>query len=293
MIAVLGSGFGLYGYLPALAGLAGRQVLLPLRYRPRFEARQELACFASKIVWVATDEEALDRAEAAVIALRPEQQPGKVEDCLRRPNIRRLILEKPLAASEPEASALLDRLRQAGRPFRMGYTLRLTPWADRLRRQVASAVPSHVEVDWRFRAHHFRHNVDTWKRSAEVGGGPLRFFGIHLLALFAELGYRRVHTATLDERRWIATLDGPGGQRVEIAVDSDADVERFAVSAGEVLIDGKGPFDDVPELTAFPGNDRRVPLLHRLFESFAADDTAEYRIYAHTQALWRQAEAQG
>src|SRR6202012_4669912 len=35
------------------------------------------------------------------------------------------------------------------------------------------------------------------------------------------------------------------------------------------------------------------PLLHRLFESFAADDTAEYRIYADTQALWRQAEGRG
>ena len=48
MFAIRGSGFGLYGYLPALVG-CGRRVVLPERYRARFAERPELAPFANEV----------------------------------------------------------------------------------------------------------------------------------------------------------------------------------------------------------------------------------------------------
>ena len=301
MIAVLGSGFGLYGYLPALAGIGGQQVILPLRYRSRFQSRAELAPFAPSVVWAADDEDALDRADGAVIALRPGFQPEKVRLCLGRPNIRRLVIEKPLAPTEPEATALLETLARSQLAFRIGYTLCLTPWADRLRETYAVGAAPPLQIQWRFMAHHFRHNQINWKSAPNEGGGPLRFYGIHALALFAELGYDRVETSTFSARHvgeidsWIATLSGPGRSTVEITVDTRSDEESFVVSTGtgpnqRVAFRGHGPFDDVPEITAFAGIDRRVPLLHRLFGSFEQDDRPIYQAYDRTQELWRQAE---
>lgn len=47
-IAILGSGFGLYGYLPALVAHCVQRVVLPERYRQRLEERSELAQYASQ-----------------------------------------------------------------------------------------------------------------------------------------------------------------------------------------------------------------------------------------------------
>lgn len=290
MIAVFGSGFGLYGYLPALAGLAGRKVILPSRYRERFSKRSELAFFAGNIAWATSDADAIERAEEAVVALDPLHQPQKVADCLARPNIRRLIVEKPLASTEAEASSLLEELIESRRQLRIGYTLRFTPWAERLRARFATTLPSALAIDWRFQAHHFRHDVDTWKRSAEAGGGPVRFFGIHLLAVLAELGFDRVSRSSADDNRWSATLTGKG-RSASIALDSRSPTDRFAVFADGAVIDGKEPFEETAPPARFPGNDRRVPVLHRLYCSFETDDAPEYAIYRRTQTLWRQVEA--
>ena len=51
MFAILGSGFGLYGYLPALVEGCEQPVVLPERYRARFDERSELARFAINVQW--------------------------------------------------------------------------------------------------------------------------------------------------------------------------------------------------------------------------------------------------
>ena len=71
--AILGSGFGLYGYLPALQAL-GCRVVLPLRYRSIIENRAELSGFAERIGWAADDTDAIDQADAVVVARRPADQ---------------------------------------------------------------------------------------------------------------------------------------------------------------------------------------------------------------------------
>ena len=64
--AILGGGFGLYGYLPALIE-CGADVVLPLRHKERVLERPELAPLASKVEWRG-DDTLLAGCEAAVIA---------------------------------------------------------------------------------------------------------------------------------------------------------------------------------------------------------------------------------
>ena len=301
MIAILGSGFGLYGYLPALAGLAGQQIVLPLRYRPRLMLRSELAVFACQITWVETEDQALDQAECVVIALQPKDQPAKVLACLDRPNIRRFMIEKPLAATEAEGAALLDLLLNGDHAFRVGYIFCFLPWANKIRQMCKSFDVLSVEIKWHFNAQYFRRNQNIWKRREQDGGGPLRFYGIQVLALFAELGFGQVVSSTLTARsagevdQWVATMNGTGLPMAKIMIDARASEESFVISTGtaggeSVLIQGRTPFDEVAQVTTFVGTDARATLLYKLFQSFDENSDKYYQCYLGAQDLWRQSE---
>ena len=41
-------------------------------------------------------------------------------------------------------------------------------------------------------ARHFIHERKTWKRFHSEGGGAIRFYGIHLIAILSDIGYLKV-----------------------------------------------------------------------------------------------------
>src|SRR5271154_118804 len=126
-VAILGSGFGLYGYLPALRSLSC-QILLPGRYRAVVESREELSALADAIAWTENEEAALDLAEAVAVVRRPADQVELMGKLLRKPTLRRLLLEKPLAPNPIAATGLLDQIEQSGKIMRMGYAFGFADW---------------------------------------------------------------------------------------------------------------------------------------------------------------------
>ena len=72
--AILGGGYGLYGYLPAIASRPGSSVLLPRSIREKLLARVELAPLEPAVSWCATPMDALRKADAIILALPPEAQ---------------------------------------------------------------------------------------------------------------------------------------------------------------------------------------------------------------------------
>jgi hypothetical protein len=106
MFTILGGGFGLYGYLPAILRLEPR-VILPARYRPVVERRPELQGCIPRIDWT-DDLRSLAGATAAVIALPPAWQAEALARCLAFPDIRRLV---QVMLSSPAPAAQADRSR--------------------------------------------------------------------------------------------------------------------------------------------------------------------------------------
>lgn len=302
MFAILGSGFGLYGYLPALIGI-GERVVLPERYRDRFNSRPELEPFASRILWAHTEAEALASADGVVLALRPSDQFEWVPRCLACGQIARLILEKPLAPTPEQAVSLLDQLGGSGRTFRIGYTFRYTDWAQKLRSLVSTAGLSIITIHWNFLAHHFRHDLQNWKRSSAQGGGALRFYGIQFIALLAEFGYREVTVSSgfgagLDEiERWAATFTGQGLPPCLVGIDTRAASSEFRIGiekdkvSGQQLVIQRDPFDSGNDNFALQGLDRRVDILTQLGRSLWQADAGEYEWYGATVALWQAVES--
>ena len=74
MFGILGSGFGLYGYLPAAVALGFSPILCPARYQDKFFSRDELKKFNESISWVDTDQDLIEMATTLVISKRPIDQ---------------------------------------------------------------------------------------------------------------------------------------------------------------------------------------------------------------------------
>lgn len=301
-VGILGSGFGLYGYLPAVAGLV-ETVVLPRRYQATFEAREDIGRFAKDIDWAGDDEEVLRRCDALIVGRRPADQVELVRRALSTyPAIDRFLLEKPLAPDPRQARQLLVDLREAGKHTRVGFTFRYTPWAERLRGWLSTADPTTpLSIDWRFNAHHYRTQLETWKRRPSQGGGVLRFYAIHLVALLAEFGYHDVEWSSIrssgedDDHRWQARLCGPGLPSCDLMVDSKAAETRFLVMAGSgpgstapFAVAFGDPFDEAPASAL----DRRVDVLTSLCREFAKASPPELpNWYARSVDLWAAIEA--
>ncbi|WP_213741533.1 Gfo/Idh/MocA family oxidoreductase [Bradyrhizobium sp. dw_411] len=289
-VAILGSGFGLYGYLPALAALPCR-VLLPERYRAVVATRAELSGFAAGIDWVADEHAAIDRAQALVIARRPADQAGLIAEILRQDKLERLLLEKPLAPTPALAAQVQDQIEVSGKMLRMGYMFGFTDWGRDL---MGRSPTGNLQIKWTFRAHHYKANLSNWKRSSAEGGGALRFYGIQLISLLADLGFDRVLAsgtvaAQPDEAEvWRATLSNHQGARCEVEVDSNSAQTEFLVRAPtlSLAISLPDPFGEASDAT----QDRRVPILSSLCRDLLTSEQTPHFSYRKTIALWQAIE---
>ncbi len=294
MYTIVGSGFGLYGYLPALVERLGEEVVLPRAYEEKARARPELARALSGVRWAEDQDAALALAEGIVIATTPARQLEVAARCLAMPSIRRIVLEKPIAPTPELGGRLLRELRRAGKRHRVGYTLAYAPWASRMPWPRRAETPS-VAIEWTFMAHHFAHDLVNWKRSGEAGGGVLRFFGVHVLALLARHGYRRVAQSRLfgdtptEPQRWWALIEGDDVPPCRVEVDSRAVARRFRIASPGMppLVDLDDPFaQELP----IDEEDPRVGVLERILRSLEEPDAPFEAWYESTNTLWREAE---
>ena len=300
-VGILGSGFGLYGYLPALNGL-GERVLLPERYRDKLLGRDDVRHLASDVEWVTDDEIVLARSHALIISRRPVDQMNLVRRLHDFPGINRLLLEKPIAPQPAEAAEMLAILHRGGKAVRVGFTFHYTPWARELADWLArTGTDGTITLDWRFRAHHYAAGLDNWKRHWRHGGGALRFYGIQLIALLAELGYTNAISSEVlasnhdEAESWEAVIAGPGRANCHVRVDSNADEKIFLATGSDStsvppwtrrLSD---PFDESPLHAKL---DPRVGILSQLCVSLLQGAGSFPSWYRDSVDLWSAIERQ-
>ena len=262
--------------------------------------------FAGNVQWAANDDSVLDCAKGVVLALRPMDQEEWIPLCLTRSNLGRLLLEKPLAHSPEDAAVVFDELIGSRKVFRIGYTFRYTAWGKQILNVLGKTKKSGLlSIRWAFLAHHFRHDLRNWKRFNTTGGGAIRFYGIHIIALLAEVGYRyvtlsRAFGSSPDEiEKWIAIFAGTGLPECEVLIDTRSTVSNFQIdhspnpNVGQVttiFAKSSDPFDT--ESKAFPLGqiDQRVPILIQLCHSLWQETATEYEWYDATINLWLSIE---
>ena len=295
--SILGSGFGLYGYLPALIR-CGHEVLLPDSYRATLEHRSDLRDLVKAIHWRKDEEAIRGEATACIVSRRPSDQSAWLDRFVRTARASSYILEKPLGVSPASAFKLLGLLEASQKKYRIAYTFRFLPWAQKLKTATAwSDTTEHIRIEWKFRSHHYLHQKQNWKRRVSEGGGALRFYGIHIIGLLAEIGYHDVtqshcYANTSDEcESWSAIFTGPNLKECHVLVDTNSDDTLFKIAGlnnGHPILEQPGPFESAVRSDGF---DTRVAALEQLCESLTGETEPFYPWYATSIELWRLTEA--
>jgi predicted dehydrogenase len=307
IFTIIGGGFGLYGYLPALMS-SGNHVLLPVKYRERILDRTDLRQFETRITWVPSMEDGLSGARSVIIATQPSVQVMLVRRIVNEfHNVKELFLEKPLAQTPEIALNIYDDLLRSRKEFCIGYNFRYTEWGKKLLSTPdIRCTNGLLKIDWSFTAHHFRHNLQTWKRFHSDGGGAIRFYGIHLIALLSEIGYSKVTSSraygtTLDtHEKWAASFEGSNLPKCEAMVDTKSDINSFKIeyickknniSVTILYANLSDPFE-TEKSRPFESDqiDHRVPVLIQLYRSLWDTDINKYKRYETSLNLWMSVE---
>jgi hypothetical protein len=285
MLGILGSGFGLYGYLPAAVTTGYSPILVPVRYQEKFLSRDDLKKFSKNISWIDTDQDLIEMATTLVISKRPIDQFNELPNYLSQGQLKKIILEKPLAIDPVSALKMLALVKASGKQCTAGYTFRFTPWAALLQPALTSPLTTKKEVwilQWHFMAHHFSADLWNWKRDNAQGGGVIRFYGIHVIALLAEFGYTEVVSSEIfnssnDEAysAWHAVFRGPELPEFRVEVDSHSDKNFFILrnlNKNANLYEDNDPFKLAVNQTHEAGIDPRCIYLQGVLSEHITPD---------------------
>lgn len=286
---IIGGGFGLYGYLPALIQFPTVDILLPSRYRNVLLARDDIRQYDERIFWHQDEINLLNKCDAVIMAVPPTQQTEWINEIVSSSRIKYLLLEKPLACTPEDSQRLLHSLTRTKINFRIGYNFRYTEWGKKLLGESRGA----NLIDWSFQAHHFQKNLRTWKRYHNFGGGALRFYGIHIIALLAELGYSSAQYSEFiigndnELDRWSSLFTGDGLVPCKVIVDSNNTKSSFHIIFGQENIKITQPFQSEEKIDNADG---RVIFLIKILQDLFTSSTQIYPWYEQVNKLWLAAE---
>ena len=242
MLGILGGGFGLYGYLPAAVHAGFSRILLPIQYKEKINSREDLKGYGSSVDWVESDLQVICRAETIIVAKRPSDQSALVPRLTSQKNIKTIILEKPLSPTPACAFDLLDMIESSHKKYTAGFVFRYLPWAQELKVKLAETESSSRQtwhLTWAFLAHDQSQRIHSWKSDHKQGGGVVRFFGIHIIALLSELGFRQVAFSSIDNTNrqhkntlWRAGFKGAGLPEIIVEVDIASESKFFSITKG-------------------------------------------------------------
>lgn len=298
MYGIIGSGFGLYGYLPALLSLSNSPILLLDRSREKFFSRRDLIKFHDKVLWCSSVNELINQSSDIVIAIPPGSQENIIEKIISEDIRPRIIIEKPIGRSPKSSIDIANHLSSRGIDYRVGYTFIHTLWARHLASLWKTNKFTEIEVIWSFRAYHYLHKLTSWKSSHEQGGGVLRFYGIQITALAAMVGFTTVMSSSLigpyidDYRHWRCKLVDSNLRSFNILLSVDSPKPLFEINLRNqngytvCVASSKTPFY---EPTLDDSDDNRIVVLQRLIKSFA-DQCETPVFYLDTLRLWADIE---
>lgn len=221
---------------------------------------------------------------------------------LKYKNIKRLILEKPLGLDPPTSKMLLSTLINSNKEFRIGYSFKYTNWGISLLKCLSDTIPNNVKIEWNFLAHHYLNNINNWKRNNNEGGGVIRFYGIHIIALLGQFEYCKVIWSKClgyskdDIYEWHALFEIDFIHKIEIKINSYSLNNSFIVNAEtfnnemKIAVELNEPFQKFNSVNN--DQDNRVENLKRVLDSL--DDGAQNTwniIYKGINDIWSDVES--
>jgi len=194
---ILGSGFGLYGYLPAVLKKKSNIVYLEKKYEKIISARKELAIYKNKVIWIKNYLNHLEIIDYLIIAKRPSDQVKIIKKIINKKNtFKKIFLEKPIAKNTLEAKKLLHILKRKKINVSFGFIFNYTNWYKKIKSFLEKNKKKYIiEITWNFKAFFLKKKIKSWKNDFSQGGGIINFYGIHFIKLVNELGFNKINNS--------------------------------------------------------------------------------------------------
>lgn len=180
-VAVVGSGFGLYGLLPAfqqipecvITGICGKSSGRMIDYCRKTSVPRNFQNWRELIQE--------SKPEAVAIAVIPRYQYEIIKYALER-GIS-VFAEKPFTITLKKAEHLLRYAQKSGLPNMVDFIFPEIPaWKNcmKLLKENAIGKITHVTVNWSFLSYEIKNQLNTWKSNPEEGGGALAYYFSHV-----------------------------------------------------------------------------------------------------------------
>ena len=291
---IVGGGFGLYGYMPAIASFKNTKILILEKNISFIKSRLELKKYLPLIETVATLDEILIKSDSLILAVPPLAQEEIFLKVGASLHYKYLILEKPLSVTPAASQKLLLKAIKLASSVRIGYAFLETNWGEYLMQSKSFLKKDCYKISWEFLAYHFKNKTSSWKADHNLGGGALRFYGIHLIAYIASINEAAVHFSKLFsdssgfQYRWQAQFEFKGGGKVEVDLNCKSDQHLFSIKnlSGEVNLIESSPFSAGYEDL----EDSRIPILKKIINSLELNNEKFYDFYFRVNRLWLEVE---
>lgn len=181
-VGIIGSGFGMYGLLPAFSAVPECQVLVMCAQKT---SRVEAACQRYHVPLLVRDWQKVintPKLDAVATAVTPGAQYQILKQALQK----RLAVfaEKPLAETYGQAQELVCLAEQSSVTHGIDFIFpQIEAWKklqEYLETKTFGPAVS-FELSWQFLSHDLKHQLITWKTRSDQGGGALAFFFSHSL----------------------------------------------------------------------------------------------------------------
>lgn len=190
-VGIIGSGFGLYGLLPAFNSLDNCDVVA-LCAKPSERVLTYAASVGLTKLYTNWEEmlekESLD---AVAIAVIPSVQYTIAKRAIEKG--LHVFAEKPLTATYEEAKELFSLAQEKGVTTMVDFIFpEIDEW-QKVKELLDTKVYGelkHLSVAWDFLSYDIKHGLASWKTDVKEGGGALAFYGSHTLYYVEYFGGR-------------------------------------------------------------------------------------------------------
>lgn len=249
MYTIIGKGFGLYGYLPAII-MNGSDLILSDEYKSNIQKRGDINKFINSIQWTKSIKEAIYLSDDIILAIPPKEQFKFLLENEKLISDKTIFLEKPIACSPKQSSILLKFLEEKKIKFNVNYSFIYLDWFKKLYNKINSLSSNfNIKINWEFKAHFIKTNVTNWKSDSQSGGGIIRFYGIHLIAILTALEYENYKIIKLknNTKTIIFKIINVNKPEIEILINIDSNIDKFAIDIYEDSPKNKRTFVDIKD----------------------------------------------
>lgn len=193
---ILGSGFGLYGYLPAVE-VVSKKIFLEYKYKNKLQNLKISKKIFNKIYWYKNESNIIDKINVAVIAYPPILQSKKIKQLFKNKKlVRYLFLEKPIDKNPIAARKLIKFLIKNKVKFSFGFIFKYLAWSKLINKKKNL---KNIKIIWNIKK---KNASNSWKYKSKFGGGLIRYYGIHFLKLFSENNFHKILINDLKKNHW-------------------------------------------------------------------------------------------